>query len=182
MLNYPKNSDFLKEFSKNSKIAGVIFLILGLAGILFPALMSVATAYLVAWLLVLSAFMAAFHTYRTDKKDWLGWLKAFVFGITGILIAINPIPGVAALGIILSIFFFMDGFGSIALAFEIKPQKWWWLSLLNGILSIVLAIIVLAGWPFSSLWIVGFFVGISLFFDGVVLLSLASYANKMDKE
>ncbi len=182
MIGYPNQKELLKQFSKNSKIAGVIFLIIGLAGMFFPAFLSIATAYFVAWMLILSALMAGYHTYKIDKKDWLGWLKAFVFGLTGILIALNPLPGVAALGIILAIFFFFDGFSSFALAFELKPQKWWWLSLLNGVLSVILAIIILVGWPFSSLWIVGFFVGISLFFDGLVLLSLSSYAKKMDEE
>jgi uncharacterized membrane protein HdeD (DUF308 family) len=47
--------------------------------------------------------------------------------------------------------------------------------LLNGIFSIVLAVIFLVGWPFSSLYLVGLFVGISLFIDGVVLLTLGNH-------
>jgi len=38
------------------------------------------------------------------------------------------------------------------------------------------------GWPFSSFVLVGLLVGISLFFDGIVLLSLGSYADKIVKE
>ncbi len=182
MINYPYEKDLLENFRKNSKIAGIIFLLLGAVGIFFPGIMSLATAIFVGWLLLFSGFLAAFHTYKTDKKDWLGWLKAFIFLVTGGLIIINPLPGVAALGIIFAVYFLMDSFASFALAFEMKPLKGWWIVLINGILSIILAFIFLIGWPFSSLWLVGLFVGISLLFDGVVLLSLSHYAKKIEEE
>ncbi|NPA81294.1 MAG: hypothetical protein GXO31_01670 [Epsilonproteobacteria bacterium] len=181
MINYPYKKELLEQFSKNSKIAGIIFLLLGVVGIFFPGIMSIATALFVGWLLLFSGFMAGFHTYKTDKKNWLGWLKTFILIVTGGLVVINPIPGVAALGIIFAVYFLMDSFGSFALAFEMKPEKGWWVVLLNGILSVLMAVIFLVGWPFSSLWLVGLFVGISLLFDGVVLLTLSHYAKKMDE-
>ena len=175
-----KNKEFLQKFAKHSKIAGVIFLLLGLVGIFYPVIMSLTTAYFVAFLFLLSGFMIAFHTYNTDKKDWLGWLKAFLYLLTGILVTIYPIPGVAALGIILAIYFFMDGFASFALAGQLKGQKYNWLIVINGILSIILGVIFLVYWPFGSLVLVGLFVGISLFFDGIVLLTMSSAIKKID--
>ncbi len=175
-----KNKEFLEKFAKHSKIAGVIFLLLGLVGIFYPVIMSLTTAYFVAFLFLLSGFMIAFHTYNTDKKDWLGWLKAFLYLLTGILVTIYPIPGVAALGIILAIYFFMDGFASFALAGQLKGQKYNWLIVINGILSIILGVIFLVYWPFGSLVLVGLFVGISLFFDGIVLLTMSSAIKKID--
>jgi len=182
MVSYPLEKDMLKKFSKHSKISGVIFILLGLASIIFPGIMSLATVLFFGWLLILSALLIGYHTYNTNKKDWLGWLKAFIFFITGALIAINPLPGIAALGIIFAIYFLFDSFAGVALAFELKPRKGWWLVLINGILSLILAIIFLVGWPFSSFVLVGLLVGISLFFDGIVLLSLGSYADKIVKE
>ena len=175
-----KNKEFLEKFAKHSKVAGVIFLLLGLVGVFYPVVMSLTTAYFVAFLFLLSGFMIAFHTYNTDKKDWLGWLKAFLYLLTGILVTIYPVPGVAALGIILAVYFFMDGFASFALAGQLKGQKYNWLIVINGILSIVLGIIFLVNWPFGSLVLVGLFVGISLFFDGVVLLTMSSAIKKLE--
>lgn len=181
MVNYPIKKDFLKKFGKHSKIAGAIFLILGLSGIIFPQFMSLATAIFFGWLLIFSSLVSGYHTYNTNRSDWLGWLKVFIFFITGLLIAINPFPGVAALGIIFAIYFLFDSFAGFALAFNMRPQKGWWLVLINGILSLAIAIIFLIGWPFSSLILVGLLVGISLFFDGIVLLSLGSFVDKLDK-
>ncbi len=179
---FSNDKELLQKFSKYSKTVGIVFIILGLAGVFYPTIMSLATAVFYGWLMMFSSFLFAFHTYSTNKKDWLGWLKVVVLFVVGILIAINPLPGVAALGILFAMYFFMDAFASSALAFSVKPQQNWWLILLNGILSLVLGIYLLIGWPFSSLFLVGLFVGISLFFDGVILLSMGKTANNIEKE
>jgi len=54
--------------------------------------------------------------------------------------------------------------------------------ILNGIFSIILAGILLASWPFSSIVLVGLFVGISLFFDGVALLIFGLGAKKLSDD
>jgi uncharacterized membrane protein HdeD (DUF308 family) len=42
----------------------------------------------------------------------------------------------------------------------------------NGVMDILLAGVFLWGWPQSSLWMVGLFVGISLIFDGWALIMI----------
>jgi uncharacterized membrane protein HdeD (DUF308 family) len=179
---FTNDKAMLEKFSKYSKIYGVIFLLIGLAGMFYPALMSVATALFYGWLLMFSAFMIGFHTWQTNKKDWLGWLKAFIFFLVGALIVFYPITGVAALGLLFAVYFLMDAFASFTLAFELRPSSMWWLSLLNGILSAAIGVYFIIGWPFSSLFLVGFLVGISLFFDGILLLSLGKTAKDLEKE
>jgi len=181
MLNFKlfvNNEDLTEKFSKNAKIIGVIFLLLGLGGIFFPLIASISTAIFFGWLLLFSGSILAIHTWQTNTKDWLGWLKAVILFVVGALTIINPIPGVAAIGMLFSIYFLFDSFASIALAFSIKPQSKWWIVLLNGITSFILAILFLINWPISSMFMVGLFVGISLFFDGIVLLTLGKVASK----
>ncbi|HFC03310.1 MAG TPA: hypothetical protein ENJ74_00425, partial [Nitratifractor salsuginis] len=61
-----------------------------------------------------------------------------------------------------------------------RPAANWWIALLNGILSLALGLIffMAIGDPLKTLWTVGLLVGISLFFDGVMLLGLSSAATK----
>jgi len=176
------NKALLEKFGRSSKIYGMIFILLGLVGIVFPYIMSLTTALVYAWLLIVSAFMIGLHTWQTNKKDWLGWLKTIIFLLVGILMVINPLTAIGALGILFAMYFFMDAFASSALAFELKPEKMWWLSLLNGIFSLIIGIYFIIGWPISSMLLVGFLVGISLFFDGIVLLSLGSVAKRLGEE
>jgi len=176
------NKDLLEKFSKSSKIYGILFLLLGLGGMVFPHIMSLTTGMLYTWFLLFAGMMIGFHTWQTNKKDWLGWLKTMIFLLIGVLMLMNPLSAVAALGILFAIYFLMDAFASIALAFELKPAKMWWMSLLNGILSLIIGSYFIIGWPISSMFLVGFLVGISLFFDGIALLTLGSAAKKVEEE
>ncbi len=170
--------DILNRFSKNSKTAGIIFIVLGLVGIIFPLFMSVTSAILFGWILLFSGFMAAYHTFNTDKRDLFGWLKAFVLIFFGGLTVVNPMPGIAALGILFAIYFAMDAFAGFALAFSLKGTPGWWMVLLNALISTILFFLLISNWPFSSLYYVGLFVGISLFFDGIMLLTLSSVTKR----
>lgn len=174
--------DFLQKFAKNSKIMGIIFILLGLVGIIFPTFMSVTSAIFFGWILLFSGFMAGYFTYNTNRSDWLGWLKAFVLVFFGALIIINPMPGVAALGILFAIYFAMDAFASFALAGSMKGQSGFWIVILNGIISAILSFLFILDWPFGSLIYVGLFVGISLFFDGIMLLTMSNVFKKLDEQ
>lgn len=180
MLQFPDpHKELIDRFSKNSKIAGIIFLLLGLVGIVFPVFMSVTSALFFGWLLLFTGFFAATHTWTTARGDWMGWLKTFVLLVTGTMILINPVPGVLALGIIFAIYFMFDAFSSTALAFQMRPAPMWWVVLLNGVISFALALIFLIDWPMSSMVLVGLLVGISLFFDGIALLAISYGAKKL---
>ena len=181
MWNYPNNEEMFERFSKHATTAGIIFIVLGILGILFPAFLSIATVYLIGWLFIFGGLLIGYFTYITDKSEWLGWLKTFILVVTGLLLVIHPLPGIAAIGLLLAIYLLMDAFGSSAIAFSVKPAKGWWLWLLNALFSLILAVIFIVGWPFSSVWLVGLFIGISLFFDGVLLLSMSRFMKDMDR-
>jgi len=80
---------------------------------------------------------------------------------------------VAAVGLLLALYLLLDAFGSFALAQSIHPAKGRGWMYFNGIASILLAMLFLIGWPATSLWLVGLYVGISLLLDGWALLSIA---------
>ena len=171
----------LENFSKYSTIYGIVFILIGLVGIIYPVVISLASALFYGWLLLFGGLVIGMHTWQTNRKDWMGWLKTFMFLLVGALVLINPVAGVAALGMLLAMYFFMDGFVSFSLAFELRPKSMWWLSLINAVISLFLGLYVVISWPISSLFLVGFFVGISLFFDGVLLLGLGKSAKDMGK-
>ena len=50
--------------------------------------------------------------------------------------------------------------------------------LFNAITSLVLGILFVIGWPTSSLFLIGLFVGISLLFDGLALLLGSAFIHE----
>ena len=181
MWKYPIDENLFETFSKHSKIVGIVFIILGLIGIVFPVFMTFATVAFVAWLMIFSGITAGYFTYKSDRSDIAGWLKSFILIIIGALMLFYPMSGVGTVGLLLAIYFFMDSFASFSLAMSMRPQKGWIWWLINAILSLIIGIVFIIGWPFSSLYLVGLFVGFSLFFDGIVMLTMSSIFKKMNQ-
>jgi len=164
------NKNLIDNFKKYAKIGGIFFVILGIIGILFPTFISITTVYLIAYLMLFAGISAGVMTYKSNREDWVGWLKSFVLVLSSFFILFYPIQGAAALGLVFAIYFFMDAFAGFSLALSLRPQKIWLIWLLNAITSLALGILFVIGWPMSSLFLIGIFVGISLLFDGVALL------------
>ncbi len=144
--------------------------------------MTMATVVFVSWLLLFGGISAAFFTWQTDRGDWLGWLKSFALILVSFYMLFSPLGGAATLGLLLSIYFFTDAFAGFGLAANLHPGKGWWIWLVNALLSLGLGIVFLLGWPFSSLYLVGIFVGISLLFDGIALFMGGKFLQKLDEE
>jgi uncharacterized membrane protein HdeD (DUF308 family) len=49
---------------------------------------------------------------------------------------------------------------------------WPW-HVLNGLITLILGVLVLAQWPVSGLWVIGMFVGIELIFYGGAWVALS---------
>jgi len=181
MWNHPKEDNLFEQFGKFSKKTGLIFIILGLVGIIFPTFMTIATVVFISWIMLFAGITAAYFTYISDKSDWLGWLKSFILIGAALLILFYPLSGAATIGLLLAIYFFMDAFAGFALASSVYPNRGWWLWIINALLSFGLAVVFLMNWPFSSIYMVGIFIGISLFFDGLALYMGGFFWHKMGK-
>ena len=179
------NKNLVDNFKKYSKISGITFIILGSVGIIFPTFMSLTTLAFVSYLMLFAGLFAGWLTWTSNKEDWAGWLKSFLLILVAMFMLFYPMQGVATLGLLFAIYFFTDAFAGFGLAFSMKPQKNWILWLLNAITSLALGVIFVVGWPFSSLFMVGLLVGISLLFDGIALLTggiLIDKAEEKDNE
>lgn len=162
---------------KRLRTTGVLLLSIGGLGLLLPQIISITLSLLIASLLILAGLVIAYFTWYSYTRSALAWLKPFVLITLGLLVLFNPIAGAAALGLVLLVYFLLDGFAGITFALALRPMQGWVWTLISGLASLALAVVFIAGWPFNSLWLVGLFVGISLVFDGIALLMLTGKAG-----
>ncbi len=183
-LDIRMSEDLLKKLAKYSTVAGILFIILGLIGIFLPAFMTLTTVLFVSFLLLFAGISLATLTWMSNREDWMGWLKSFILIFVSIYMIFSPIGGAATVGLLLTMYFFMDAFANFGLAMSARNahlNKTWWMWLMNAVVSFVLGVIMIMGWPFSSLYLVGIIVGISLFIDGWVLLMGGKILKDIDK-
>jgi uncharacterized membrane protein HdeD (DUF308 family) len=178
----PIEKEVSGKFGSYTFVTGILLILLGTAAVVLPGVMSLATAIFAAWLLLIGGLFWAMHTYRYDAKKFMNWLKPGLLVGVGVLLLFFPMTGVAAVGLLLAIYLFLDAFGSFALAKSIHPTHGWGWMAFNGVVSFLLGTLFLIGWPATSLWLVGLYVGISLLFDGLALVAIGWKLRKTQRQ
>jgi uncharacterized membrane protein HdeD (DUF308 family) len=162
--------------------AGIISTVLGAIAIILPPLASVTITYLVGILLLIGAvaYVAeAISRGSTGHRIWSAVL-AVLYVFAGVWLIINPVSGTITLTWILAIFFLLIGvlrlIAGIASRGKVPNAGW---TIVNGVLSIVIAVLVIGDLPSSAAWAIGLLVGIQLLFDGFALIATAMAGKKL---
>jgi len=171
------DSELTEKMQSSLKIISILLIILGISGILIPQALSFAIEIFFAGLMIAAGILLAYHNYKSIFTSFINWLKPLILIIGGILLLVFPISGISTIMLVLSFYFFTDAFASFGLSHERYPHSGWVWMTFNGVLSALLAMLILVGWPQSSLIYLGIFVGISLLFDGIALFMLGRTIN-----
>ncbi len=174
----PNMEQVSQRFGRYSIIIGILLVILGGLGIILPELMSLETTVFIASLFLIGGAFWLVHAFKYSLRAWSDWLKPVLLLVTGGLMLFYPLGGVAAVGLLLAIYLLLDAFGSFMLTSARHPEKGWGWMMFNGVVSFMLAILFLIGWPQTSMFLVGLYVAISLLFDGFALVYIGWMQRK----
>jgi uncharacterized membrane protein HdeD (DUF308 family) len=163
------------------------FLALGIALMLFGAICiagtieaTLATTLVFGWLLLITGIAGLIHSFlvRSTNGFFLCLLSALFRGFMGYLLISYPSAGAAALTLILASFFIVGGLFRAMAASTLKLPRWGW-SVFSGVVSCVLGILLLVEMPASSIWFIGFALGVDMLLDGASLVALAVATHRL---
>ena len=153
---------------------GVVELLLGVIGLGVAGLVTLASVIFFAWLLLLSGIMHLVRAFRT--RGWEGVALHILIGIlqgaVGALLLLRPVAGAASLTLLLAALFLVSGLFRIVFALSLRIDGWGW-QVLAGVVTFVLGLLISAGWPASSFWVIGTFISIDLIFGGWSFIMIA---------
>ena len=89
----------------------------------------------------------------------------------------DPVRAAFVVTLVLAASFLVGGFLRIVFSAGLRFPSWEWV-LLNGTVDLIFGALILSGWPESSLWAFGRFVGIDLLFHGWSWVILGLTARK----
>ena len=175
-------SSWVKDAKKNAGwliALGVVSIVVGFMAIGSPLVAGTSVAAVVGFLMLVAGLSQLVGSFRAGSfgSGALGFLGGLLTSLAGLLMFLRPLFGLGALAILLGIYFFVDGFSEIALAFRVRPEKGWGWMLFSGVLAILLGILIFRQWPLSGALAMGMLVGIHLLFRGFSLVAIGMAAR-----
>jgi uncharacterized membrane protein HdeD (DUF308 family) len=159
---------------------GILFMLFGVVCIGGAVTATFVTVLFFGWLLLLSGIAALIHAFRT--RTWSGFflylLSALLRGFTGYLLIRYPSAGAVSLTLVLASFFIVGGIFRAVGSGMMQFPRWGW-SLFSGIVSLALGIMLLVQMPVSSIWFIGFAIGVDLVVDGASLVGLGTAVHSL---
>ena len=152
-----------------STLMGVLFIVLGLVAIGEPLVAGLAVAVLAGWLLLAGGIVHAVSAFRAGGAKSVIWhaLLAVLYLAGGVYFVTHPLLGLGTLTLFLSVIFFIEGVVWVVAYFQLRSNIW---MLLNGVITLVLGLMIWAGWPSTSVWAIGTLLGVNLLMTGMSIL------------
>lgn len=166
----------------------VIMIVVGILALWLPAASSIGVARLLGWLMVFDGVFQLIHSFRSKGAGHIAWkvLIALIYLVAGIYFLMHPFLAVAVVTLALATFFLIEGLVLVFSYFATRKVGATHWILLNGIVSIILAVMIWRHWPTGSLWVLGVLVGIGLLMTGIsrlmMALAIRAYVKHRDGE
>ena len=148
---------------------GLIMLVIGVVAIVFPILSTLVAALLVGWVLLLAgvaSIAGSFSIHGTGP-----FFAAFLFGAlsiaAGVFLLFNPVAGEIALTLLVAVIFTVQGAFELSFALAMRPLAGWIGMLISGLASVLVAVMIAAGWPGISAVLLGILMGINFISTGL---------------
>jgi uncharacterized membrane protein HdeD (DUF308 family) len=162
---------------------GVLFIALGMIGIAGQTLFSFVTINVLGAFLIFGGVLQLAHALKSSgwKSVGIQLVLAILYIVAGMYTWAFPIPALEAITLWLAAIFFVTGFLRLISAFQHRHfREWFWL-VLSSAISILMGVLIMNGYPESSLWLPGLLIAIELLLQGWSLLFLGLAARSLTK-
>ena len=181
------NDEVFGELKKNwawMLSLGIVMLVLGVIGLGMTVLFNEIVVMYFGFLLLFGSgvqLMQAFHAEAWKGRVW-HVLIALVYIVGGIIAVTEPVIAGMTLALLIAWTLIVIGVLRLFMALQMRGANGWLWTLLGGVLSVVLGVMIINEWPQSGLWVIGLFVAIEILFAGwsqiMIALAARNYTAK----
>lgn len=151
---------------------GTLLVVAGLVGLVYTAAVTLTSMLLFGWLLLIGGLVGLAHAVQARGSSffWLGVIVAALNIAAGVVVISHPREAAAALTMFAALLFLTGGLFRVVGSAVVRGPQFGW-TLLLGVFYLLLGVLVLAGWPSSSQYVIGTFISLALLFDGLGLVA-----------
>jgi uncharacterized membrane protein HdeD (DUF308 family) len=155
-------------------VLGLVSVIVGFIAISSTFIVTLASMVVFGVLLLIKGITEVIHAVmvRNLRGFAIHLLSAALYLIVGLFMLEDPVRAAAVITLLLAASFFVGGVLRIVFSLVERFPSWPWVAFL-GVVDLILGVLIFRGWPESSLWVIGLFVGIDLLLHGWSWMILA---------
>ncbi len=177
-MNVPESSVEQSMVSGMSKfvvvISGILGVIAGIFAIATPFFAGIAFTKILGVILVVGSIVHLVREIiarRGIGSFLLGLIVSILYFVAGVFLISNLLVGLYLITLTLGMVFTVIGLLKIAVSLDVSGKQGWGWILVNGIITLILGLWILAALPKSMLWALGIVVGVDLIFYGASLIT-----------
>lgn len=157
-------------------IVGVLSILAGIFALANPLAATLTAEQVAGWGFLIIGFLQIFAAFKQDTWGARIWviLVGALFIFLGINLLAQPLTGILSLTLMVAVLFLVMGIFRIVLSFSMRGTPAFWILLLGGALSVILAIMIFSNFPSSALVVLGIMLAVELISNGVTLIALSS--------
>lgn len=186
MTNVLKNVEKIIKYWWVGLILGILFILLGIWVFKTPIESFVALSIFFALTYLISGIGRIFFSLsnRKELEGW-GWLLAggLLETLLGLALFANPGVSMIVLAFFVGFWLMFNGITTISTSIDLKKYQkkgWVWI-LISGILSTILAFMVLVN-PLYAVSFLGIFIALSLIFSGLAQIMISLELRSLGKD
>jgi uncharacterized membrane protein HdeD (DUF308 family) len=163
---------------------GIVMVILGVIGLGMTVLFNEIVVMYFGFLLLFGSGVQLMQAFRAEAWKGRVWhvLIALVYIVGGIIAVTEPVIAGMTLALLIAWTLIVIGVLRLVMALQMRGAAGWLWTLLGGVLSVVLGVMIINEWPQSGLWVIGLFVAIEILFAGwsqiMIALAAKNYTAK----
>jgi uncharacterized membrane protein HdeD (DUF308 family) len=163
-------------------VLGLVSLIVGCVAISSYFVAALASVIIFGVLLLIAGATEVIHALvgRNGKGFAVHLLAAALYLVAGLFIVEDPVQAAAVIALLLAANFYVAGALRVIFSLAVRFPAWPWV-LLHGTVDLLLGVLILSGWPGSSLKVIGVLVGIDLVLHGwswmILALTVRTYKD-----
>ncbi|WBU60107.1 HdeD family acid-resistance protein [Paracoccus albus] len=157
-------------------IIGCLSILAGFLALANPLAATITAEQVAGWSFLFIGILQIVAVFQ--QTTWGGRIWVILLGVLFVLLGIsliaNPLEGVITLTLTVAALFLVTGIFKIVLSFSLRGVPAFWLVLLSGAVSVILAVMIFGNFPASALTILGILLAVELISSGISLIALST--------
>lgn len=174
MSTYDATSGFRAPKTWVRVLLGIVLVVGGLLVLGDIAVATLVSTVFIGLVAIVAGGFEIIHAFWT--KGWGGFVWQIVLGTLylafGLVLLNQPVTGALILTYVLGLLLLLSGFVRVLVGFS-HWRDAGWIMLISGAFGILAGLVILTGFPWTGLWVLGLMLGIDLISHGVAWLTYA---------